>query len=407
MGAFTSSILDSSADSLTIALAGSVDSGNAREVEDRITAMRAQSPEGRLTIDVDGLEYISSAGLRVMMRLLKREGACRVINASPEVYDVFEMTGITQIMDVRRALRELSVEGCDLLGSGANGDVYRLAKDEMVKVFRPTLSLDDIEEERKASRQAFVLGVPCAIPFDTVRCGECYGTVYEALDAKTLVERIREDPSTLDRYAVEFAHLLSNLHSIEVPAGALPPADRWHHVRLDAIADVFGADEVAKMHDLLRAIPEMSRFVHNDYHPKNVMESNGELMVIDLGEAGAGNPLLDVMHTYFIFNMMGVGIGTHKPDEMSFIGLTYGELERFWPTFLPAYCADPRSVERLNALLEPWGWFLYLISAMSHPRLPQQYHPAYAERMRQMVLVREDEMRAGLAEMSALCGLDR
>jgi uncharacterized protein (TIGR02172 family) len=251
-----------------------------------------------------------------------------------------------------------------------------------------------------------VPGIPCAIPFDTVRCGDCYGTVYEALDAKTIVECIREDQTSLEHYAVASAKLLAQLHKTEVPAGSLPPADRWLHARLDSIASYFSEEEATTMHDLLRAIPPMNRFVHNDYHPKNIMDSHGELMLIDLGEAGAGNPLFDVMHTYFIFNMMGKGAGEHKDDELCFIGITYGELREYWAAFLPVYCGDASRVARINELLEPWGWFLYLTTSMSSPRLPEQYRMTYADRVRQAVLAHTDEMRAGIGELCELCGFN-
>ena len=405
MSLFSTKVLNSSVDGFVVALSGRIDTSNAQELESTLMDMCADYPSASLTIDAADLAYISSAGLRVFMRLRKELGGMSVINVSTDVYEILSMTGFTELLDVRRALREVSVEGCELLGSGANGDVYRLQKDEMVKVFRPTLTFEDIEAERVASRQAFVLGVPCAISFDTVRCGDSLGTVYEALDAKTIVECIREDPSTLERYATLSAEMLKKLHAIEVPEGQLPPADACQHARIDTLADDFSAEELETLHGLIDALPPMGRFVHNDYHPKNVMVSDGELMIIDLGEAGIGNPLLDVMHTYFIFNLIGAGTGTHKADELSFIGITYGELEAYWKVFLPAYCASQEKADRLNDLLAPWGWMLYLFSAMSHPLLPKEYHASYAERMRQHALSHAETMASNIEEMVTLCGL--
>jgi hypothetical protein len=126
-------------------------------------------------------------------------------------------------------------------------------------------------------------------------------------------------------------------------------------------------------------------------------------MLIDLGEAGAGNPLYDVMHTYFIFNMIGSGIRDYSDDDVSFIGITYGQLREYWAAFLPAYCGGAGCVARINELLRPWGWFLYLTASMISPRLPAQYHAPYADRMRQEVLAHADEMRSGIAELSELC----
>ena len=55
------------------------------------------------------------------------------------------------------------MEGCQEMGSGANGTVYRYTPDEMIKVFRAGLTLSEIEEEREAAKKAFLLGVPCAV----------------------------------------------------------------------------------------------------------------------------------------------------------------------------------------------------------------------------------------------------
>lgn len=56
-------------------------------------------------IDADKLESISSAGLRVLMKLRKKtDRALTMTNVSPEVYDIFEVTGFTELMDVKKRL---------------------------------------------------------------------------------------------------------------------------------------------------------------------------------------------------------------------------------------------------------------------------------------------------------------
>ena len=120
------------AKTLTFFLNGRINSTNASTVEGEINdVISAQLPEC-LIIDCGELEYISSAGLRIMLRLRKSYPEFKVVNVSPEVYDIFEMTGFTEMMEVRKAYREVSVEGCELIGSGANGQVYRLTKEEVL-----------------------------------------------------------------------------------------------------------------------------------------------------------------------------------------------------------------------------------------------------------------------------------
>ena len=371
-----------------------IDSNNAAEFEKEITEAVAKLSDAEIVLDACELEYISSAGLRVLMKLRKQEKKpVQVVNVSSEVYDIFEVTGFTDLLDVKKALREVSIEGCTKLGSGANGTVFRLTKDEMIKVFRPGMTLEEIEAEREASRRTFLLGVPCAIAFDTVKVGDSYGTVYEMLNAATVQERIREKPERLPELAAATARLLKELHGTEIPTGQLPPADRLLHSTIDKLTEDFTTDELEKLHTLYNSIPAMDRFVHNDYHAKNVMETgDGELMLIDLGDAGAGNPLIDLIHCCFIYQMMGSGLKEHTDDEMSFIGLTYGELKEFWKIFLETYCGSAEKAASLNEKLLPFATMQYLTVSMAHPRLPKEYHPAYAEKVRKQVLSRYDEM---------------
>jgi anti-sigma B factor antagonist len=60
------------------------------------------SEDTNLTLDLKGLEYISSAGLRVLLSTQKRmqkSGSMKLRNVCEEVMDVFEMTGFADILE--------------------------------------------------------------------------------------------------------------------------------------------------------------------------------------------------------------------------------------------------------------------------------------------------------------------
>ena len=390
---------------LTLYLEGRIDSNNAAQFEKEVMDRISQAPGAEIALDAGRLQFISSAGLRVLMKLCKQaKKVLPVWNVSSEIYEIFEVTGFTDLFDVHKALREVSIEGCELIGSGANGQVYRLTKDEMIKVFRPAITLDEIEAEREASRKAFLLGVPCAIAFDTVKVDDRYGTVYETLNAATLTERIRENPNRVEELAEKSVKLLKELHETEVPEGHMPNADCPLHNYIDRVAGDFTPEELKQMHALYDSIPAMNRFVHNDYHAKNIMEDNeGELLLIDLGDAGAGNPLFDLIHCYMIYNLMGSGMKETKDDDMSFIGLTYGELRRYWKVFSETYFGSAERANTMNTLLKPYGLMMYYTSAMSYPALPVQYHAVYAEKMRNEVLSHYDELLGSLTDTLDVC----
>ena len=84
---------------LTVELVGKVDTNNAHEVEAELNA--ATRDARGVTIDASGLDYVSSAGLRVLLKLRKRLATLSVIEASPDVFEIFEVTGFSQLMDVQ------------------------------------------------------------------------------------------------------------------------------------------------------------------------------------------------------------------------------------------------------------------------------------------------------------------
>ena len=112
---------------LTILLERRVDSGSAEQTERELFAAVESEPESVLVLDAGELEYISSAGLRVLMKLRKQiRTPLSVIKVLPEVYDIFDVTGFTELLEVHKRLRNISAEG-------VNGKVYRLTQDEMIK----------------------------------------------------------------------------------------------------------------------------------------------------------------------------------------------------------------------------------------------------------------------------------
>lgn len=205
-----------------IYLSGHIDSGNAAQAEETINQLKEEAGGVGVMVDAEALEYISSAGLRVILRLRKEYPDLKIINVSPEVYEIFDMTGFTDMITIEKAYRKISVDGCEVIGQGANGLVYRLDPDTIIKVYRNPDSLPDIQRERELARKAFVLGIPTAIPYDVVKVGDGYGSVFELLNAKSFAKLIAAEPENEDKYVELYVDLLKKIHSTEVKHGDMP-----------------------------------------------------------------------------------------------------------------------------------------------------------------------------------------
>ena len=326
---------------------GRVDSSNASEVESEIEAIRAANPAEELILDLEGLEYISSAGLRVILRLRKETAALKLINASSEVYEIFDMTGFTEMVTVEKAYRRLSVEGCEVIGQGSNGKVYRLDADTIVKVYFDADALPDIQRERELARKAFVLGIPTAIPYDVAKVGDSYGSVFELLNAKSFAKLIVAEPENRDKYIELDVDLLKKIHATEVKPGDMPNmkevALKWAKFLHGHLPD----KEYEKLVALIEAVPENYHMMHGDYHVKNVMMQNGEVLLIDMDTLCYGDPVFEFASIFLAYQ--GFGELDHEVTK-KFLGLEYSLATEIWNKTLHLYFGtDDETVLQTNA----------------------------------------------------------
>ena len=304
---------------LVICLEGRISSDNSEAIAAEIDALMTAYPDRTPEFDASELEYISSAGLRMLLSVRKKAGVpVTVKNVTSEVYEIFEMTGFNSILNVKRKMRELSVEGCAKIGEGASGIVYRLDEDTVVKVFKENISLAEIENEREMARQAFMKGIPTAIPFDIVKVGPLYGSVFEMLKAVNCSELLASDPGRLDEITEIYAECLKTLHGIRMEEGRLPVIKKTYLAYLDDNENLFSSETFARTKALIEKIPDDLNVVHGDIQLKNFMYSDGELILIDMDTLSTGNPVFDfagLFMTYLAFN-------EDEPDNtLKFTGL--------------------------------------------------------------------------------------
>ena len=88
-------------DALTVSVTGRLDTTTSPELDEELK----KSLDGirDLTMDLEGLEYISSAGLRILLstqKTMNQQGTMKLINVSSMVMDVFEVTGFADILAI-------------------------------------------------------------------------------------------------------------------------------------------------------------------------------------------------------------------------------------------------------------------------------------------------------------------
>lgn len=319
---------------LTIFMEGRIDSSNSAAADSDISTILADNPHDKVILDAEKLEYISSAGLRVVLKARKSEPELKIINASLEVYEIFDMTGFTEMMTVEKAYRKLSIEGCEVIGQGANGKVYRLDGDTIVKVYMNPDSLEDIHHERELARKAFVFGLPTAISYDVAKVGDSYGSVFELLDAKSFAKLIAGDPDNLEKYIDIYAKLLKQIHENVLKDGELPDRKAKTLRKVRNLRGTLPDEQYEKLCRLVENLPEKNNMIHGDYHIKNVLMQNGEPTLIDMDTLSMGHPIFEFSAMYLAY----IGYGETDHSNISdFLGIPFEFAEKIWHRSLEVY----------------------------------------------------------------------
>ncbi len=359
---------------LTIFLEGRIDARNSSETEAEIFAELSKNPgASEVVIDAEKLEYISSAGLRVLLKVRKQiNKPLPILNVSSEVFEIFNVTGFTELLDVHKKLREISVEGCEVIGSGGYGSVYRIDPETIVKIYRPEISLEFVEQERNISQKAFLMGVPTAISYDVVKCENHYGVVYEMLNARTVAQIISEDPSKIPELCGSAAELLKSLHKI-VPgadAGLLSRKKQllsWHA----SVSKLITEAEAEKIKNFILSIPDSNTFLHGDYNSRNIMVRDGEFQLIDIGAAATGHPMFDIVGLMLSYIILPNTKSDKITDEQrrALLGFDFQYASQVWNVMCGKYfnLSSPEEIEAVTKKLMPycylvmaWHSFLYM-----------------------------------------------
>ena len=279
---------------LVLYFVGELNSSNAEEVEKECFDIAEKHTFENVVLDFSGLKYISSAGLRIILKLKQKYPNVIITEVSLEVYDILQMTGFTNIIQCSKKLNEVSIENAQIIGEGFFSTVYRINKDTIIKVFNRTSDAGQIERELKLAKTAFVLGIPTAISFDVVKVGEKLGVRFEMLDCKSLKNCFLDYPEKYDELLSKYSSLLKKINSTECFDVLVPDMHKQYSQKIETIKEYLTDEQFEKVEKLFENLNIKNTLVHGDCHFKNIMVQNNDFLLIDMDTLSRGNPIFEL-----------------------------------------------------------------------------------------------------------------
>lgn len=359
---------------IRIELMGRLDIGAIERAEKDINSYLEGNEYEIIVFDLEELEYISSAGLRLILKYKKQHNDTVIINANANVYDVFSMTGFTEIMSIEKAFRKIEVDGLEVIGEGARGIVYRYNEDTIVKVSKTKGGLDGIKREKQLAKKAFVMGVPTAISFDVIKVHKKYGSMFELLDCNSLSKEINNKIDNLDKAVDIYTDLLKTIHNIKVDDEEIPSVKLMVNSWIDSLNGFVSDDLFKKIKDFFDSIPDTNNLLHMDFHVNNVMLPNGEATLIDMDSLSKGNPIIEIGNIYsYHEGFLLIDI----PNVESFLSMDQELSKEFFKRFFNKYYEDLAEDEKKEMYRKVR--LIGLIKALRHLAKRIDRYPNYKE----------------------------
>ena len=279
---------------LTLYLGGEINSYNADNIEKEIRETLEKQSFEKLVLDFSSVSYISSAGLRIILKLKQQYNDFSIVETSLEVYDIFSMTGFVNIMDIKKGLKRVFLSGAEVIGDGYYSTVYRVDKDTIIKVFNRVSDPEQIERELKLAKEAFILGIPTAISFDIVKVDDGkLGVRFEMLDCESLKNMVIKYPERMNEFLEKYATLLKKMNTTECFDPNIPDMKAHYLRKLEKIKAWLPNEVNEKLLKMFNAIPDRRTLIHGDCHFKNIMVQKDELLLIDMDTLSVGHPIFE------------------------------------------------------------------------------------------------------------------
>ena len=351
--------------SLLITLPTRIDAKNAAAFEKELFAVEQLHDAEEILLDAKNLAYISSLGLRVILKLAKKikTTPTLMVNASNEVYNVFDVTGMTSFIKVLRKRRSVNLTSTKLLAFGMFGSVYRVNEEQILKVFYDLTTERKIQEIVDTMRIAFTHGIPTILPFEVVKTEKGFGILLELLNAQVLSTLMHDNPKDFDRHVIEMVKLAKTLADTEFEEYLLKNRNDFMTEVVESAAEYLTPEEISVLKSYVDLVPRRNSGVHGDLHARNIMITDGKPFLIDMDEFGCGHPVWDIAGTHLIYQMI-----PHFPEEIfrkqtglegisladfyfKMIRFTFDEADICWEKFFNEYFNDYSAREK-NYILQ-------------------------------------------------------
>lgn len=286
-------------ETLLVFLPERIDSKNVMDIEKTLFDVVENNDFEKLILEASELNYISSIGIRLLMKLNKKVNHLEIIRVNPEVEDILLKIGLDTIIPIFSDRKVIYSKNLEVIQDMDNYTVYKLEDNKALKVLKNDEERESVIEEKNNIKAAFLDGIPTIVPYDYVRTmNGKYGLVYEFPNA-TSFETLLKDSQNEDELINSFIELVNSIYET-IPTNKVHHFDFTNILNSIVSKNRLSKEESEPILKFINLIKPKNILLHTELDFRNVIRTDeGEDLFIHIKGDTVGNPLLDLYILYY------------------------------------------------------------------------------------------------------------
>lgn len=227
-----------------------------------------------------------------------------------------------------------------------------LSNKNIIKVFKNHFSPSEALYESKKQEYVYLCGLQVPKIFDVTIINGSPAIIMEYIKGETIGDLLMNNIELAEHYISICVDEQQKLHAVLVESDLLEPMSEKLKRQID-IADVLNQKLKDALLRRLDTILYEPKLCHGDFHPFNLIMSNGKVTIIDWVDSSSGDIRADVYRTYLLFSKSSVELAEiYLNKYCKNTGLSREEIFQWAPIIAGARLAENVSSEDNKRLME-------------------------------------------------------
>jgi len=205
-----------------------------------------------------------------------------------------------------------------IIGIGNTATIYEWKENKVIKLFHQGYPRKSVEKEYQNAMAIRNMNFPKPKVYEIITYGERIGIVYDRVEGESLLDWVMKTGDI-----EKCAEYMSKLHKAIVQNSLADVQNYKEFLRVHIPNSLLKREEVMTRIDNL---PEGNTLCHGDFHPGNIVISDGHTVVIDFMNLCHGDFLYDVARTVFLIEYTPVPEEIDDREELLLLKKTLADL---------------------------------------------------------------------------------